>query len=82
MALRFPYAALIGSALGASRRWLPARPLYAGAVLGAAVGAFELAVLPAVGATPSPRTWTRAERALFLVHTLVFGLVTAAAHEA
>jgi hypothetical protein len=41
--------------------------------LGAAILAFELWALPALGATPPLRRWSRAEKALLAWHTQVFG---------
>jgi hypothetical protein len=41
--------------------------------LGAAIFAFELVALPALGATPPLRRWSRAEKALLAWHTQVFG---------
>lgn len=82
LALRFPYAALLGAGYGATRGLLPGSSARAGARLGVAVWALELLLLPATGATPPVRAWPRGEPGLLFLHTLVFGLVTAAAFEA
>lgn len=71
--LRWSYGALIGTVWN---RLLPARgrgtwPRAVG--LGAAILAFELVALPALGATPPLRSWPRAEKALLAWHTQVFG---------
>jgi hypothetical protein len=80
--LRWLYGASLGVLFMRLRPCLPRKPLAAGLCFGAGVFAFEVAVMPAVAATPAIRTWPRAERWLILLHTGVFGIATALAAEA
>jgi hypothetical protein len=50
--------------------------------LGLAIYLFELAAMPAVGATPQLRAWPRRQRWMLLAHTTAFGVSTALASEA
>lgn len=72
LALRVAYGAALGvlSSRGSSRS--TAR---AALCRGVPIFAFELVAMPAFGATPPVRTWTRAEAAMLLFHTLVYGAV-------
>jgi len=77
--LRWSYGLLIGTVWN---RLLPGRGrgTWRRAVgLGAAILAFELVALPALGATPPLRRWRRAEGALLAWHTQVFGFAEEAA---
>jgi hypothetical protein len=71
--LRWSYGLLIAAAWS---RLVPSRANGAwrrALGLGAAIFAFELIALPALGATPPLRRWSRAEKALLAWHTQVFG---------
>lgn len=80
--LRWLYGATLGLLFIRLRPVLPPRPLAAGLCFGAGVFAFEVAVMPAVAATPPIRKWPRAERSLLVLHTAAFGVATALAAEA
>lgn len=80
--LRWLYGPSLGVLFMRVRSWLPRRPLAAGLCFGAGVFGFEVAVMPAVAATPPIRRWARAERSLIFLHTAVFGVATALAAEA
>lgn len=74
--LRYTYGPALGVACAGvawrTRRW----PLALEALAtGGALFALEWVGLPAVGATPPTRTWSRAERGALLAQTLAFGLV-------
>jgi len=77
--LRWTYGPLLGLAAGRAlegRSW----PFAAEAAgVGCCVFAFELAAMPAAGATPPVRRWPAGHVAALFVHTLAFGLGFAAA---
>lgn len=74
--LRWLYGPSLGVLFMRLRTVLPPTPLAAGLCFGAGVVAFEIAVMPAVAATPPIRTWPRPERSLLFLHTAVFGVAT------
>jgi hypothetical protein len=76
LGLRCTYGPLLGLAWSRVRAALPSSPVARGLLLGAGVWALEHLTFPLLRATPPPRTWTRAEKALLLTQTLLFGLVT------
>lgn len=77
IALRWLYGPVLGVLYADARRRLPRRDLTAGVMFGATIWAFELLLLPLVGATPPVRRWTGRERAALLLHTCAFGVATA-----
>ncbi|HXM59189.1 MAG TPA: hypothetical protein VOB72_27585 [Candidatus Dormibacteraeota bacterium] len=74
--MRWPYGAAWGVGLALFGR--QARGPVAGLGLGLVVWLFELVTLPATGATPRLGEWERAEIALDLLNTSVYGLVVGA----
>lgn len=80
-ALRWVYGPSLGMLFTSVRGVLPRNPLAAGLCFGVGIFAFEVAVMPAVSATPPVRAWSSAERWLLVVHTAVFGVATAFAAE-
>ncbi|MGH7910934.1 MAG: hypothetical protein ACREQM_00385 [Candidatus Dormibacteraceae bacterium] len=78
VAMRWPYGAAWGTALGAlaGRRLSRAWPLW-GLALGVSVLGFELLALPRAGATPPLSEWRSDEIAIDALNTLVFGLTCA-----
>jgi hypothetical protein len=75
-ALRWLYGPSLGVLFATARPRLPREPVAAGLCLGAGIFAFELAALPAVGATPPVGRWSRFEPWLLMLHTAVFGVAT------
>ena len=76
LGLRITYGSLLGLAWVRLRSALPASRLTRGGLLGVSVWALEHLTFPMLRATPSPRTWTRAEHAFLLAQTLLFGIAT------
>ena len=76
LGLRMTYGPMLGLAWVRLRPALPASLLTRGVLLGVGVWALEQLTFPLLRATPPPRTWTRAEHALLLAQTLLFGLAT------
>jgi hypothetical protein len=76
LGLRFTYGPLLGLAWSRIRTALPAAPFARGLLLGAGVFALEHLTFPLLHATAPARTWTRAEHALLLAQTSLFGLAT------
>jgi hypothetical protein len=78
LVMRWAYGSLLGVAFV---RWRIARRIGVapgGLLAGAAIAAFEIPALAAIGAAPRPRDWPREEVAALLQHTLVWGLAAAA----
>jgi hypothetical protein len=72
-----------GTSLGASRGLLDRvglPPRAAGAALFALAMAPELVIVPALGAAPPPRKWTRADAAVSVLHHAVFAAATDTAY--
>jgi hypothetical protein len=76
-ALRWLYGPSLGILFATARPLFPQTPVAAGVCLGAGIFAVEFAAMPAVGATPPIRRWSRLEPGLLILHTAVFGVVTA-----
>ncbi len=76
LGLRFTYGPLLGLVWARLRAALPASSLTRGLALGAGVWALEHLTFPMLRATSPVHTWTRAEHALLLAQTLLFGLST------
>jgi hypothetical protein len=76
---RWVYGPTLGVAYAVAQRRLPGSVPLRGLLFGAAVCAWELAALPAVGATPALKRWPPGQVGWLVVQTVTFGVATALA---